>query len=158
MGSSTVPFTDTKRARSQPEPPELEATAVIFHEAAATVQDDAQSYPTITAVDHDLLATPIFDGLAKPNATDDEHEGVPIVDAAPVSMSSDHDFGFPDDIVKDNFQELEDEDPLSASMQSLVEGLMNWGGQYSAEDDFTLPAGMAASIVMEESNAFGTQI
>ena len=158
MGSSAVPFTETRRARSQPEQPEPEATAVIFHEAAVTLQDESQSYPTITAVDHDLLATPIFDDLAKPNATDGEQESVPIVDAAPLSVSSDHDFGFPDDVAKDTSQEQEDEDPVSASMQSLVEGLMNWGGQYSPEDDFTLPAGMAASIIMEESNAFGTHI
>jgi hypothetical protein len=112
----------------------------------------------IIAVEHDLLATPIFgefDGLSKSDATDGDQEGVPIVDAAPVSVIADHDFGFRDDIMKDTSQEQEDEDPLSASMQSLVDGLMSWGGQYSAEDDLALPTGMAASIVMEEHSAFG---
>jgi hypothetical protein len=159
LGSSTVPFTETRRARSQPEPSEPEATAIIFHEAAATVQEEnVQSYPTIKAVEHDLLATLIFgecDGVSKSDATVCEGEGVPIVEAAPVSVSVDHNFGFPDDFMKDASQGQEDEDPLSASMQSLVDGLMSWGGQYSAEDDLALPTGMAASIVMEESNAFG---
>jgi hypothetical protein len=112
----------------------------------------------IKAVEHDLLATTIFgefDGLSKSDATDGEREGVPIVEAAPISVNADHDFGFPDDFMKNASQEEEDEDPLSASMQSLVDGLMSWGGQYSAEDDLALPTGMAASIVMEESNAFG---
>jgi hypothetical protein len=49
------------------------------------------------------------------------------------------------------------DEKLSASMQSLVDGLMNWGGGFEAEEDhFALPAGMAASIAMEESNSFGT--
>lgn len=50
------------------------------------------------------------------------------------------------------------EDVLSASMQSLVDGLMSWGGGFDAEEDhFALPVGMAASIALEESSsAFGT--
>lgn len=43
-----------------------------------------------------------------------------------------------------------DEEILTASMQSLVDGLMNWGGQIE-EEDFALPTGMAASIALEES-------
>mmetsp|Transcript_56373 Transcript_56373/g.136762 ORF Transcript_56373/g.136762 Transcript_56373/m.136762 type:complete len:1304 (+) Transcript_56373:755-4666(+) len=39
---------------------------------------------------------------------------------------------------------------MTSSMQSLVDGLMNWGG-VDIEEDFALPAGMAASIAMEES-------
>ena len=45
----------------------------------------------------------------------------------------------------------EETEILTASMQSLVDGLMNWGGQID-EEDFTLPTGMAASIVLEGSN------
>ena len=43
-------------------------------------------------------------------------------------------------------------------MQSLVDGLMSWGGGFDAEEDhFALPVGMAASIALEESSsAFGT--
>lgn len=40
---------------------------------------------------------------------------------------------------------------LTSSLQSLVDGLMNWGGQYDSEEDFALPTGMAASIALEES-------
>ena len=41
---------------------------------------------------------------------------------------------------------------LSASMQSLVDGLMNWGGGLEVEEDhLALPIGMATSIVLEEN-------
>eukprot|EP00980_Cylindrotheca_fusiformis_P023374 scaffold10429_cov126-Cylindrotheca_fusiformis.AAC.5 len=43
---------------------------------------------------------------------------------------------------------------LTSSMQSLVDGLMSWGGQIE-EEDFALPTGMAASIALEESGVFG---
>jgi len=52
--------------------------------------------------------------------------------------------------------ENDDEEPLTSSMQSLVDGLMNWGG-IDVEEDFALPTGMAASIALEESGAFGTK-
>ena len=40
---------------------------------------------------------------------------------------------------------------LTDSMQSLVDGLMLWGGQWDSEDDLSLPRGMAASLAMDES-------
>lgn len=43
---------------------------------------------------------------------------------------------------------------MTSSMQSLVDGLMNWGG-VDIEEDFALPTGMAASIALEESGVFG---
>jgi len=45
---------------------------------------------------------------------------------------------------------------LTSSMQSLVDGLMNWGGK-DVEDTFALPTGMAASIALEESIALGNK-
>ncbi|CAB9513367.1 expressed unknown protein [Seminavis robusta] len=39
---------------------------------------------------------------------------------------------------------------MSESMQSLVDGLMSWGGQFEGED--VLPTGMAASIAFESSD------
>ena len=46
----------------------------------------------------------------------------------------------------------EDNETMSASMQSLVDGLMSWGGQFETEDLLgPLPTGMAASIAFEES-------
>ncbi|KAL3941523.1 MAG: hypothetical protein SGBAC_004141 [Bacillariaceae sp.] len=44
----------------------------------------------------------------------------------------------------------EEAEVLTESMQSLVDGLMNWGGQIE-EENFALPTGMAASIMLEES-------
>ena len=49
----------------------------------------------------------------------------------------------------------EENEVLTSSMQSLVNGLMNWGGQYDDEDDLALPTGMAASIALEESGMIG---
>jgi hypothetical protein len=49
----------------------------------------------------------------------------------------------------------EEAEVLTASMQSLVDGLMSWGGQIE-EEDFALPTGMAASIALEESGALSS--
>jgi glutaminase len=51
--------------------------------------------------------------------------------------------------------DTEENEVLTSSMQSLVNGLMNWGGQYDDEEDFALPTGMAASIALEESAVLG---
>ena len=48
----------------------------------------------------------------------------------------------------------EENEPMSASMQSLVDGLMTWGDQFEPEE-FALPQGMAASIAFEETHATG---
>jgi hypothetical protein len=50
--------------------------------------------------------------------------------------------------------ENDENEVMTSSMQSLVDGLMNWGG-VDVEEDFALPTGMAASIALEESGAFG---
>ncbi len=55
-----------------------------------------------------------------------------------------------------SYSEGEENEVLTSSMQSLVNGLMNWGGQYNDEEDFALPNGMAASIALEESGVLGT--
>jgi hypothetical protein len=49
----------------------------------------------------------------------------------------------------------DDDEALTSSMQSLVDGLMNWGG-IDVEEDFALPTGIAASIALEESAGFGS--
>ena len=41
-------------------------------------------------------------------------------------------------------------DVMTASMQSLVEGLMAWGCRYDLHDDISLPAGLAVSLALEE--------
>jgi hypothetical protein len=51
------------------------------------------------------------------------------------------------------------DDILSESMQSLVEGLMSWGGGFEVEEEhFALPAGMATSIALEGSGAMGQSL
>ena len=55
-----------------------------------------------------------------------------------------------------SFGDPSENEALTSSMQSLVNGLMNWGGQYDSEEDFALPTGMAASIAMQESGVFST--
>jgi len=58
------------------------------------------------------------------------------------------------DTVEESSNDRENEEALTSSMQSLVDGLINWGG-IDVEDNFALPTGMAASIAIEESVAFG---
>ena len=41
-------------------------------------------------------------------------------------------------------------DAMTASMQSLVEGLISWGTLFDQHDDISLPAGLAVSLAMEE--------
>ena len=57
---------------------------------------------------------------------------------------------------EESTSEKENNEALTSSMQSLVDGLMNWGG-IDVEDNFALPTGMAASIALEESVAFGNK-
>jgi hypothetical protein len=55
-----------------------------------------------------------------------------------------------------SFGDPSENEALTSSMQSLVNGLMNWGGQYDSEEDLALPTGMAASIALQESGVFST--
>jgi hypothetical protein len=55
-----------------------------------------------------------------------------------------------------SFGDPSEAEALTSSMQSLVNGLMTWGGQYDSEEDLALPTGMAASIALQESGVFGT--
>ena len=53
--------------------------------------------------------------------------------------------------------DTENENVMTDSMQSLVDGLMNWGGQWEEDEDITpLPDGMAASL-LEGSNVLKSQ-
>jgi hypothetical protein len=44
---------------------------------------------------------------------------------------------------------------MSGSMQSIVDGLMEWGQQYDSADDLSLPSGMAVSMMLEEAGVVG---
>ncbi|KAG7350726.1 PX domain containing protein [Nitzschia inconspicua] len=59
----------------------------------------------------------------------------------------------PEEVSETRGREIFDDEAMTSSMQSLVNGLMTWGGE-DVEVDFALPAGMAASIAMEESGVF----
>ena len=54
-------------------------------------------------------------------------------------------------------ESTDENDVMTASMQSLVDGLMTWGGRYDPQDDMSLPSGMAVSIALEESGVLNSQ-
>ena len=62
---------------------------------------------------------------------------------------------------KDTVQELSsserNQESMTDSMQSLVDGLMTWGGQWDSDDDISLPFGMAASLAIEEKKRQGSK-
>uniref|UniRef100_A0A7S2XRL3 PX domain-containing protein n=1 Tax=Attheya septentrionalis TaxID=420275 RepID=A0A7S2XRL3_9STRA len=82
--------------------------------------------------------------LSEENEEMKESQGIKIMDGSAHSEGSN----------EDGFKEADTNDIMSASMKSLVNGLMTWGDQYDSQDDLTLPAGMAASIALEESGIF----
>jgi hypothetical protein len=111
--------------------------------------DNIIDVPSITAIDHLILSNRIIEetkGLeiqSKPLTVIQEEESLPFVNASPLV----------DDVMGKLpiIEENESENILSSSMQSLVDGLMTWGGQFDSEEDLNLPVGMATSIVMEGS-------
>ena len=71
----------------------------------------------------------------------------PIPEVAEESWESPHP-------VNQTMIESKAEETLSSSMQSLVDGLMSWGGGLDVDaDHLVLPMGMAASITLEGSRA-----
>lgn len=123
---------------------EEEPIAQIYSEVDPDMES-AMEAPTIEAVEHYILAAPppeeakISDEQSKPLSAIEEEDHLPLVDAALISKE------------ESTEQETEAENVLSSSMQSLVDGLMSWGGQYDSEEDLNLPVGMATSIVLEGS-------
>eukprot|EP00547_Thalassionema_nitzschioides_P003180 CAMPEP_0194213434 /NCGR_PEP_ID=MMETSP0156-20130528/14029_1 /TAXON_ID=33649 /ORGANISM="Thalassionema nitzschioides, Strain L26-B" /LENGTH=1116 /DNA_ID=CAMNT_0038941461 /DNA_START=280 /DNA_END=3630 /DNA_ORIENTATION=+ len=145
--------------------------AHIYSEIPSGTESAFGDPPKIEAVDHIILSTPLValdeaiisesktsdnvgpqtdapetklsDEPSKPLSAIKEEENLPIVDAAPVLEV--------EVVEPEKPEETEIENPLTESMQSLVDGLMSWGGQYDSEDDLNLPVGMAASIALEES-------
>lgn len=130
-----------------------EPIAQIYSESGADVES-VMPTPTITAVDHYILSTAlpndetkVPEGTCKALAVIEEEDSIPIIDAAPVLRT-----------VVEEIPEADENDAeniLSSSMQSLVDGLMSWGGQYDSEEDLNLPIGMATSIVLEGSGIAG---
>lgn len=57
-----------------------------------------------------------------------------------------------DDPTESEYHDSATDNPMTASMQSLVDGLMSWGGAIDIDEELVLPRGMAASIAFEESS------
>jgi len=169
LGSSIVPesrmsapdpsVVDTPERRSNFFTPAVEEDPIaqIYAEVAPGM-DSAFETPSIEAVDHFILSTPVIleeakisDEQGKPLTAIEEEEHLPFVDAAPVPTVTEE----MSPVAAAAVEESEAENVLSSSMQSLVDGLMSWGGQYDSEDDLNLPVGMATSIVMEGSGVAG---
>jgi hypothetical protein len=168
--------TESRQRRVITEPDEV--TATIYDESALGCGSDGE--PSIVAVDHRaLVSVPEAPeaSLVKPATSMDFIDAdlmdfrdadliLPFATAAPIPEEDEDVFYNQDELPGSSSLDAEpdakpdvssSEDVLSASMQSLVDGLMNWGGGFDAEEDhFALPAGMAASIALEESGALGT--
>ena len=158
--------------RSEPTVEPGEVGTTVYESNSSSSNSDSQ--PSIVAVDHSVLSAPLNDDHVtgdsrvavssnppmKPNETEPESV-LPFAQAAPIPEEEPEDLmSFPKREGPESSEHETTQEPsfndekLSASMQSLVDGLMNWGGGLDAEEDhFALPAGMATSIVLEENNA-----
>lgn len=150
---SSVTSRSRDRIRSPTELRDEDPIAQIYSEIPADMES-AMSTPTITAVDHYILSTPppaeetkFTEESSKLLMAIEEEESLPIIDAAPVFDAMIGDTG--------DAEGSEAENILSSSMQSLVDGLMTWGGHFDSEEDLNLPIGMATSIVLEGSGIAG---
>lgn len=157
-----APAVVKKANRSVADPGEMSTT--IY-------EDDAfmDAEPSIVAVDHHILTAPTeapASRSVKPVALPTSDLILPFATAAPIPEEEEDQPTSPKartsaisskDLAGDAVHQ--EKEVLSASMQSLVDGLMSWGGGFEAEEDhFALPAGVAASIALEESGALGTKI
>jgi hypothetical protein len=160
-----------------------EVTATIYASMAFSFNSDI--LPTIVAVDHNIIASaaavPSIHGessgaleysaiISEPSKSVEIHEpesSFPFAEAAPIPEEEAKDligFAVKDasnadvscSLQKPACESSFTDEKLSASMQSLVDGLMNWGGGFEADEDhFALPIGMAADIALEESHFVG---
>lgn len=170
VGSAIFPSTQARRVAPKPASVDLfddEPTATIFGN-----EERSESNQVLVAVEHDLLN---FSGSSSGSAggdviTSEEPETIlPLVVASPIPEEEVSESMNSQSTTKASQKSLststsqkslsmlkaktdqEGNEILTASMQSLVDGLMNWGGQYDEEEDFALPTGMAASIALAES-------
>jgi hypothetical protein len=116
------------------------------------------SSPPIVAVDHTLLSIPpLFELLGQESehsADDDASKStafyetntavLPFATASPIREVSDE-----KETSETEFADAEHS--MTASMLSLVDGLMSWGGGIDLDEELILPRGMAASIALEAS-------
>ena len=147
-GSPAIVAVDHNELMPQIEAFSLSAAAVTTEEKTSE-HSSSESLEKNDAAGIEILsvaAEPIVEAtpMATPTATD----GSPFANDRNAHSSS--------SIVR-NSSNSEENEIMSASMQSLVEGLMSWGGRFEADDVFALPTGMAASIAFEESDGLNPQ-
>eukprot|EP00541_Cyclophora_tenuis_P012666 CAMPEP_0116575524 /NCGR_PEP_ID=MMETSP0397-20121206/20004_1 /TAXON_ID=216820 /ORGANISM="Cyclophora tenuis, Strain ECT3854" /LENGTH=179 /DNA_ID=CAMNT_0004104423 /DNA_START=110 /DNA_END=650 /DNA_ORIENTATION=- len=142
---------------------EQEASAQIYSEVSPDMESAIGS-PTIEVVDHVVLsATDTAEGsiddvlysskarVSKPlTAIEEEDEPFAAVLAEPPLVEASAVQEPPEATAID--VDGQPENPLTESMQSLVDGLMSWGSQYDSQEDLPLPSGLAASIVLDGSD------
>jgi hypothetical protein len=169
QGSSSEEFNSIDPSEAQPREMECEQD-----DAFATIYQDTAEKPVIVAVEHNILAyrnnpehpavgRSVNIARASDHKSYEEDEVLPFAQpvlplvtatAAPVE-----EFTMPTDGICAADERKKgasnDDDMLSSSMQSLVDGLMTWGGQFEGED--VLPTGMAASIAFESSDAMNAE-
>jgi len=156
---------------------EGQVIVAVEHELLQNVMGDQESSPTRYVSEPDTLlplvvASPIPEEGEGDNDEDDGTNRDPFdfgasatslpvasgdgsqisVSTSPASTSPSATQSYSQSASSPHSKSREEAEVLTASMQSLVDGLMNWGGQIE-EEDFALPTGMAASIVLEESNS-----
>jgi hypothetical protein len=163
LGSTIIPCTDTRVNRAPTEttsvPPKTqleveddEVHVKVYSEIAPGMAS-ALSSQTIEAIDHMALAAKATKAeqiettdvwVEKFSSPSILNEILPFVDAAPIPEEG-------PDLSSSISPDDEENVQLTESMQSLVNGLMAWGGQFDSDEDFSLPPGMATSIVMEHN-------
>jgi len=80
----------------------------------------------------------------------DANQILPFATASPIYVEEEE-HESPADAAPAPSTSMSEEENLSSSMQSLVDGLLGAWGDVEGEDHMALPAGMAASIALEES-------
>lgn len=115
---------------------------------------------SIVAVEHKILSQPAASLVSSDTVESDSF--FPFATASPIAEEDENECDSARDSSchpghKTSREDLcGNNDGLSASMQSLVDGLMSWGRDFdNDEDHFALPAGMAASIALEGSLSHG---
>lgn len=160
IGSSAIPSFEKRAFNRSPAKEnstgQEEATARLFDELFSR-----EEHPSASLSENDLFSSVV--GSAKVgDEFEDTISDAPFAFADPMpleaSRSSIHSLAseMKDQMTRSGVIGGEDarEDIMTASMQSLVEGLMTWGGAFDEEDHFALPAGMAASIAFESGTKF----
>lgn len=122
-----------------------------------SVQGADISYPEIVAVDHKILSAKSESSSGQVDGVSFNDTFLPLVAASPIFEERPREA-----VLRENpdFQQEKGDiskgegDAMSSSMQSLVDGLMSWGGGFENEEEhFALPAGMARNIVEEQISA-----